>query len=236
MKKPVIGLTPQYDYERNRVWIGPNYFNAIRKAGGVPLLFPLMADKDELTVVANLCDGFLFTGGPDLDPFRFGEETIRQSGVVVPERDRMEEDLFDIVIESGKPILGICRGIQILNVFLGGTVYQDIQAQFPSDLSIAHSQQSGNSVLTHSILVKEGTLLADIVKKDMIRVNSFHHQAVKDVAPSLKVAGVAVDSLIEALYLPEHPFFLGVQWHPEHLYESNQEAYLIFKAFVDACM
>ncbi len=236
MKKPIIGLTPQYDYERNRVWIGPNYLNAIRRAGGVPLLLPLQADKEELTVAANLCDGILFTGGPDIDPFRFGEETIRQGGVVVPERDKMEEDLFDIVIQTGKPVLGICRGIQILNVFLGGTIYQDIPAQFPSDLSIAHSQQSGNSVLTHSVLVKEGTLLSEILGKDYLKVNSFHHQAVKDVAPVLKVAGVSVDSLIEALYLPEHRFFLGVQWHPEHLFDTNEDALHIFKAFINACM
>lgn len=236
MNKPVIGLTPQYDYERNRVWIGPNYLNAIRKVGGVPLLLPLYADKDELAVAASICDGFLFTGGPDIDPFRFGEETIKQNGVVVPERDKMEEDLFDIVFQTGKPILGICRGIQILNVFLGGNIYQDIEAQFPSNQFIAHSQPSGNSVLSHSVLVKEGTLLSDIVGKNTIRVNSFHHQAVKDVAPSLKVAGVCVDSLIEALYMPGHRFFLGVQWHPEHLYETNEEAYGIFKAFVDACI
>lgn len=236
MKKPIIGLTPQYDYERNRVWIGPNYLNAIRRAGGVPLLLPLQADKEELSVAANLCDGFLFTGGPDIDPFRFGEETIRQGGVVVPERDKMEEDLFDIVLQTGKPVLGICRGIQILNVFLGGTIYQDIPAQFPSDLSIAHSQLSGNSVLSHSVLVKEDTLLSEILKKDYIKVNSFHHQAVRDVAPVLKVAGVSQDSLIEALYLPEHRFFLGVQWHPEHLYDTNEDALFIFKAFIAACI
>lgn len=236
MRKPLIGLTPQYDYDRNRVWIGPNYLNAIRSAGGVPLLLPLQAEKEELTAAAGVCDGILFTGGPDIDPFRFGEETIRQCGVVVPERDKMEESLFDIVLPSGKPILGICRGIQVLNVFLGGTLYQDITAQFPSDLSIAHSQQSGNSVLTHSVLVKEGTLLSQSLTKDYIKVNSFHHQAVKDVAPSLKVAGVSADSLIEAVYLPGHPFFLGVQWHPEHLFDTNEDALRIFQAFVTACI
>lgn len=236
MKKPVIGLTPQFDYERNRVWIGPNYLNAVSAAGGVPLLLPLLADKESLTAAANVCSGVLFTGGPDIDPFLFGEETIRQGGVVVPKRDKMEEVLFDIVFQTGKPILGICRGIQILNVFLGGTLYQDITAQFLSDLSIAHYQKSDNSVLTHSVLVKKGTLLSEILKKDSIKVNSFHHEAIKDVAPALKIAGISLDSLIEALYLPEHRFFLGVQWHPEHLYNTSEEALLIFKAFINACI
>jgi putative glutamine amidotransferase len=236
MKKPIIGLTPQYDYERNRVWIGPNYLGAVKAAGGVPILLPLQADKEELEAAAKVCDGFLFTGGPDIDPFRFGEETVSQCGVVIPERDKMEEDLFQTVMESGKPILGICRGIQVLNVFLDGTLYQDIPAQFPSDLSIAHSQLSGNSVLSHSVLVKKGTLLSDILCKDYIKVNSFHHQGIKDLAPVLQTAGISMDSLIEAVYLPEHKFFLGVQWHPEHLYRSNEDALKIFQSFVNACM
>ncbi len=235
MRKPIIGLTPQYDYEKNRVWIGPNYLDAIRAAGGVPILLPLQVEKEELAAAANVCDGYLYTGGPDISPFRFGEETIRQCGAVVPERDKMEEDLFHIAMESDKPILGICRGIQVLNVFLGGTLYQDIQAQFPSDLSLSHSQQSGNSVLTHSITVKEGTLLHKILSKEYLQVNSFHHQAIRDLAPSLKTAGTAMDSLIEAVYLPARNFFLGVQWHPEHLFRTNAEALNIFKAFVNAC-
>ncbi|WMJ88715.1 gamma-glutamyl-gamma-aminobutyrate hydrolase family protein [Anaerocolumna sp. MB42-C2] len=235
MRIPIIGLTPQYDCEKNRVWVGPNYLEAIRAAGGIPILLPLQVEKYELEAAAAVCDGFLFTGGPDIDPVRFGEETIRQCGVVVPERDNMEELLFQIAMESDKPILGICRGIQVLNVFLGGTLYQDIPAQFSSDLSISHSQQSGNSVLTHSVYITESSKLHTILGKDTIRVNSFHHQAIKTLAPSLITAGVSADSLIEAVYLPEHKFFLGVQWHPEHLFRTEDDAFRIFKAFVDAC-
>lgn len=235
MKKPIIGLTPQYDYDRNRVWVGPNYLDAIRAAGGIPILLPLLINKEELAVAASVCDGFLFTGGPDISPFRFKEEMIQQCGVVVPERDIMEEDLFSIAMETNKPILGICRGIQILNVFLGGTLYQDINVQFDSSLPLAHSQVSGNSVLSHSVVVKKDSLLHHIVSKEYMQVNSFHHQAIKDLAPSLKLAGVAPDSLIEAVYLPEMKFFLGVQWHPEHLFRTNEDALNIFKAFVNAC-
>jgi len=236
MKKPIIGLTPQYDYERNRVWIGPNYLDAIRTAGGIPILLPLNVNKEELAVAANICDGFLFTGGPDISPFRFQEETIRQCGVVVPERDNMEEDLFTLAMESDKPILGICRGIQVLNVFLGGTLYQDIPAQLDSAFQLAHSQPSGNSVLSHSVKIENDSLLYQIVSKEYMQVNSFHHQAIKGLAPSLLIAATAPDLLIESVYLPEKKFFLGVQWHPEHLFSSNEDALNIFKAFVNACM
>lgn len=267
MGKPIIGITPQYDYERNRVWIGPNYLEAIRSFGGIPILLPLEISADDLEEAANLCDGYLYTGGPDIDPFLFGEETIKGGGVVIPQRDRMEEYLFHIAIKSKKPVLGICRGIQILNVLLGGTLYQDIPTQYKpkwispkewqkdtaflsnphsyeeqsnsnlnSNLQLDHYQQSGNSVLTHSIFINKHSLLYDIVDKDYMRVNSFHHEGIKDLAPSLKVAAISPDSLIEAMYLPDHPFFLGVQWHPEHLFHTDYNAKAIFCAFIEACM
>lgn len=236
MKKPLIGLTPQYDYERNRIWIGPNYMDAVRAAGGVPILLPLLIDKEELAVAADSCDGFLFTGGPDISPFRFREETIQGCGVVIPERDKMEEDLFHIAMESNKAILGICRGIQIFNVFLGGTLYQDIPIQLGKDTLIAHSQPSGNAVLSHSVAIEKESLLFSILAKKYIQVNSFHHQAIKDLAPSFEVAGTSPDSLIEAVYLRDRRFVLGVQWHPEHLFRTDEDSYKIFTAFVHACI
>ncbi len=236
MKKPIIGLTPQYDYERNRIWIGPNYMDAVRAAGGIPIVLPLLVDKAELSAAAAFCDGFLFTGGPDITPFRFGEETITGCGTVIPERDRMEEDLFTIAMETDKPVLGICRGIQILNVFLGGTLYQDIPSQLGPASQIAHSQVSGNAVLSHSVSIVKDSLLYRILPVESIHVNSFHHQAIKDLAPSLEIAGSSPDSLIEAIYMPDSRFFLGVQWHPEHLFRTEEEAYKIFEAFIQACI
>lgn len=234
MNKPIIGVTPHLDIENNRVCIASNYLNSIIAAGGVPILLPLEADQESLTKAASICDGFLFTGGPDIAPFRFGEETIRECGEVMPKRDSMEEALFHLAMESDKPIFGICRGIQVLNVFLGGTLYQDIPAQYPSPHALAHSQKSARNVLTHSVLVEKDTLVYDILQKDCIQVNSFHHQAIKDVAPSLKVAATSIDSMVEAVYLPGHKFFVAVQWHPEHLIHDTKDAILLFKAFVNA--
>ncbi|MFV0343051.1 MAG: gamma-glutamyl-gamma-aminobutyrate hydrolase family protein [Anaerocolumna sp.] len=236
MKKPIIGVTPHYDGDNNRICIASNYLNAVREAGGAPILLPLEIDKLSLQRITEICDGFMFTGGPDITPFRFGEETIQQCGEIMPKRDTMEEELFHIAMESQKPILGICRGIQILNVFLGGTLYQDISTQYPTNHNLSHSQKSARNVLTHSVTIKEDTLLHDILQKDYILVNSFHHQAVKNVAPSLKVAGTSQDAMVEALYMPDHKYFLAVQWHPEHLIYDNEDARLLFKSFIDASM
>ncbi len=235
MKKPIIGLTPQYDYEKNRIWVGPNYLEAIYAFGGIPIMLPLHTDKESLKTAASVCDGFLFTGGPDISPFRYQEEAIAQCGVVVPERDKMEEDLFSGIIDTDKPVLGICRGMQIMNVFLGGNLYQDLSAQFSPPVQLAHSQTSGNSVLSHYVIIENGSLLHYINPKENIQVNSFHHQAIKDLAPCLKSAGKATDSLIEAIYHPGKKFFLGVQWHPEHLFKTNEDAANLFKEFIKAC-
>lgn len=236
MKQPIIGVTPHYDGENNRICIASNYLNSIKEAGGAPILLPLESDHASLLRISEVCDGFLFTGGPDISPFRFGEETLQQCGEIMPKRDEMEEALFHIAMDSGKPVLGICRGIQVLNVFLGGTLYQDIPTQYPTSHNLSHSQKSARNVLTHSVLIEKDSLLYDIVQKDHIQVNSFHHQSVKDIAPSLKIAGTSMDSMIEAVYLPGHKFFLAVQWHPEHLIHDSMDALLLFKAFVNASM
>ncbi len=237
MKRPVIGITASHDTEHDKLFINSVYLRAIRNAGGIPMIFPMEVTEDDLRDLVTLTDGVLFTGGDDIHPFLYGEETDAKCGNVSQPRDSMEMALVPLVMEFGKPIFGICRGIQILNTAMGGTLYQDIPSQFKSELSIAHRQPFAYKVPSHTVDITPGTLLSRILGEEhaSIAVNSMHHQAIKDVAPGLEVCGYAPDKMIEAVYAPDYPFLLGVQWHPEHLTTSQLDAAKLFAAFVDAC-
>lgn len=235
MSKPFIGLTPSHDLKSDDLAMRHTYLDAIAHAGGIPVVLPLKATREDLSAIAEELDGIVFIGGPDIHPSRFGEETHANCGNASLIRDALELNLLSITMEQKKPILGICRGIQLLNVALGGTLYQDLPAQWKEDFPIAHEQPFHGSVTCHSIDVVPDTLLSAIVGEEKIQVNSFHHQAVKDVAPALKVCGYAPNHLIEAVELPDYPFFLGVQWHPEYLFSVNAAAEKLFAAFIDAC-
>lgn len=237
MKRPVIGITASHDTEHDKLFINSVYLRAIRNAGGIPMIFPMEVTEDDLRDLVTLTDGVLFTGGDDIHPFLYGEETDAKCGNVSQPRDSMEMALVPLVMEFGKPIFGICRGIQILNTAMGGTLYQDIPSQFKSELSIAHRQPFAYKVPSHTVDITPGTLLSRILGEEhaSIAVNSMHHQAIKDVAPGLEVCGYAPDKMIEAVYAPDYPFLLGVQWHPEHLTTSQPDAAKLFTAFVDAC-
>lgn len=237
MKRPVIGITASHDTEHDKLFINSVYLRAIRNAGGIPMIFPMEVTEDDLRDLVTLTDGVLFTGGDDIHPFLYGEETDAKCGNVSQPRDSMEMALVPLVMEFGKPIFGICRGIQILNTAMGGTLYQDSPSQFKSELSIAHRQPFAYKVPSHTVDITPGTLLSRILGEEhaSIAVNSMHHQAIKDVAPGLEVCGYAPDKMIEAVYAPDYPFLLGVQWHPEHLTTSQPDAAKLFAAFVDAC-
>lgn len=230
--KPLIGLTPQYDYERKRIFIVENYIHSIVLTGGIPVLLPLHGEEEDFKALSHSLDGFLFTGGPDIDPITYEEETMEACGVIVPERDKMETTLFSYVYPLGKPILGICRGIQVMNVCLGGTLYQDLSQVKDT---IAHYQKSENHVLTHFVITEQNSLLHKITGNREFRVNSFHHQVIKDVAHSLQVSATSKDGCIEAVEDSKHKFLMGVQWHPEHLTTFDPNAYRLFSSFIEAC-
>ena len=235
MKKPTIGITPQYDTNNNFIRIQANYMKAIKTTGGIPYLLPLEIERIDLDQIANHFDGFLFPGGPDIDPFLFGEETIPEGGVVLPERDQIEQAIFNRAYKLNKPMLGICRGLQAFNIFLGGTIYQDLKAQYTLNPLVGHYQKSADQVQTHSVNIIPNTLLSQILPTQTIKVNSFHHQAIHKLAPSLKAAATSKDSLIEAAYDPSKSFLLGVQWHPEHLYSFDPNHLALFQAFIKSC-
>ena len=229
MNKPVIGVLPLYDKDKASYWMLPGYFLGLQAAGALPLMLPLegLEDLDQLT---KLCDGFLFTGGQDVDPACYQEALSPQCGELCPRRDRLELALLRRALEAGKPILGICRGLQLMNVGLGGSLYQDLPSQRPGP--IRHRMEAPYDREAHS--VKLPGPLATLLGTEQLGVNSCHHQGVKDLAPGLLPMAWAQDGLVEAFYHPDQPFVWAVQWHPE-FYDPNQgPGAPIFRAFVQA--
>lgn len=226
MKKPLIALIPQVEVE-SRWWIGPDYMNSVSRAGGIPVLLPV-TDKDEaLEEIARRFDGFLFTGGPDVEPAFYGQKKEDFCGDICPERDNMEMKLFRLVFDLGKPILGICRGIQLMNVALGGTLYQDIPTQVPSEVPhrVLEKPQGRE---THEIFVEPECPFGNLPL--CLKVNSRHHQAIERLAPGLAVRARAADGIIEAVYMPDRPNVRAVQWHPENF--CNELSGEIFREFM----
>ena len=234
MKKPLIGLTPSHNTDNNDIQMRPTYIKALTAAGAIPVVLPLTSSEDDLRQLVDTLDGFLFTGGPDVHPFLFGEETLDRCGSVSAERDQMELALLPLVMETGKPVLGICRGIQLLNIGLGGTIWQDIPSQVKSDFPLAHTQPFAYALPSHNVTLQPDSRLAKIAEAETLSVNSMHHQAVRDVAPSLVASARSSDQLVEAVEMPDYPFFIGVQWHPEYLWEKNEAAARLLSEFVKA--
>lgn len=235
MKKPFIGITPAIHQETKDITCRPTYFDAIRHAGGIPMLLPLEAETNDLKQLAETLDGFLFTGGPDVHPSLFGEETHEKCGNVSPERDKMELALLPLILKQKKPVLGICRGIQLLNIGLGGTIYQDISSQTSRSFPIAHQQPFYYTSPSHSVIITPDTRLHTICQSNVIQVNSSHHQSVRSLADGLIVTAKSPDGIIEALECPDYPFFIAVQWHPEYLWRQDAAAARLFEAFIHAC-
>lgn len=235
--RPVIGLTHSIQQDETRLMMPMSYSNVVREAGGTPVLLPITRDDEVIEAYAALVDGVLFSGGDDVAPLSYNENQRWTCGDVIPLRDQFEIKLVHILLEKypDKPILGICRGEQILNVALGGTLYQDLRSQMPD--SIAHQQHQIAPYVSHRVLIDDGSKLHAIYGETQVWANSHHHQAVKDPAPGLRITARAEDGVVEGYEKPDHPYFIGVQWHPERLVEraENTNHKRLFKSFVDAC-
>jgi putative glutamine amidotransferase len=233
---PIIGVTCtaiQIEDRPPRLGQNQTYLNALIRAGAAPVLIPHSTDKLLLRTLYDAVDGLLLPGGEDVDPARYGEPPHEKCGTVSPERDETELLLARWAVDEDKPLLAICRGIQVLNVALGGSLYQDIEAQVPGGQK--HDWYPGypRNHLPHPITLDPGVRLAHILGTTSLSVNSLHHQALKKVALGLRVAARAPDQIIEAVEAEDHPFALGVQWHPEELANGDLRAQKLFDLLVE---
>lgn len=235
MKKPIIGLTPLIDQDKNWVWMLPAYLDVIKQVGGIPMILPCIEEPPDVQQLANCIDGLLIPGGQDVQPSLYGEQPLEQTDKPCTERDSFELLLLKEFLKTDKPIFGICRGSQIINVSLGGRLYQDLPTQKPSKTIKSHNQECPYSKTVHTIAVEPNSLLYQSVGVETLSVNSLHHQGISTLAKPLAVAGRADDGLIESYYHPGKPFLLGVQWHPEFLFRDYPEQLALFQKFVEAC-
>ena len=226
----MIAVTPSWDNKEKKLIVNQDYINAVLDAGGVPVVIPPTADEAGLCAALDRCDGLLLTGGDDVNPACYGEEALPCCGEFTHERDWAEPILVRHAIENDIPILGICRGMQIVNAALGGTLYQDIALYFGDTLKHpCYDIPAGDA---HSMRILPGTLLRDVIGMDECMVNSRHHQAVKKVAPGLKISAQAPDGLVEGLEAEDGRPILCVQWHPESLQRRLPEQLRLFKWLV----
>jgi putative glutamine amidotransferase len=209
-----------------------DYSQAILHAGGAPVILPAAQDRKSLEAILGTVQGLILSGGPDIHPRRYGEEPSAGLGEVDEALDRMELLAAGLAIERDLPLFGICRGIQVLNVALGGTLYQDIASQVPE--SICHTPKTDKAVNTHAVRIEAGSRLHQLFGRRAIWVNGKHHQAVKDLAPGLTVVARARDGVVEAVEHPRKRFAVGVQWHPEGTWRDDRYSQKFFSAFVQA--
>ena len=230
--RPIVGVMPLWDEEKDSVWMLPGYMDGIRQAGGLPVVFPFTLDEQDLEQLVSMCDGFLLTGGQDVCPELYHEVPLEGLVITCPKRDVMEGIVLRKAIEKDKPVLGICRGIQFINAFLGGTLYQDLPTQHPSETK--HRQAPPYDQPIHEVTVERGSPLYECLDVDRLPVNSCHHQAVRKLAPALEAMALSPDGLIEAAYMPGKKFLWAVQWHPEFAYKTDKYSRKIFRAFIES--
>jgi len=208
--------------------------HAIRQAGGIPILIPNQLSQEDWMNLYPRLGGILFTGGGDIRTEIFNGVPHSKVNEVDDERDELELPLLRAAAKDGKPFLGICRGFQVANVALGGTLYTHIADQHPNALRHDWVPDIPRDTIAHEVRIEEDSRISEIFSMPILKVNSLHHQGIKDLAPGLKAVGYAPDGLIEAVELPDHPFGFAVQWHPEWLMEQFEMRNL-FKKFVEAC-
>ena len=228
---PIIGVMSAHDVKNHNYVTRENYLTFLSDAGGTPILLPLGSDVSSIDSLLDICDGILLTGGADVEPARYGEATLPCCGGIAHERDAFEIPFIRRAAERDIPMFGICRGIQVLNVALGGTLYQDVGTQIAPTAS-AHQQPEPYGEPTHSLTLVKDSPLNRLWKSESMMVNSMHHQAIKKPADGLQVDGRAEDGIIEAMSAKDGSRIFAVQFHPEYLSDHDAHAQRLFDHFV----
>ena len=235
--KPVIGISGNILINKGntfsgyrRSYVNQDYVEAILRAGGIPFIIPFNEDLESIREMVEHVDGVVLSGGHDVNPYNYGEDPLLKIGEVFPERDIFDMEIYKTAVKFNKPVFGICRGFQIINVVNGGSLYQDLS--YADFVKLKHDQQDNPSQATHFVKFEEGTFLRDILGEES-KVNSFHHQILKDVAPGFIVVAKSPDGVVESIQkITEDCFVVGVQWHPEMLSVKYEDSQKVFDEFV----
>ena len=230
---PLIGITPLWDKATNSTAMRPSYIGALEYAGAIPVIIPLTENRTVLDYYLDMCDGILLSGGQDVQPELYGETPQPHCGEVAPCRDKLDRYVFESALEQDKPILGICRGCQAMNVFAGGSLYQDLKIDFGTEEN--HRMSEPFNRTAHLMIPQPGTPLSELLGERLFEVNSVHHQGIKRLAEQFDIMAVSEDGIIEGIYMPKRRFVWGVQWHPEWFYLENADNAAILAEFVKAC-
>ena len=236
-RRPIIGISSSVIVDEagsfagyKRAYVNKDYVDAVVRAGGVPLIIPFSTDKEVIISQAQLIDGLILSGGHDISPYNYGQEPSQKIGETFPERDTYEIILLEESKKRNIPILGICRGFQLINVAAGGTLYQDLSL-IPGNI-LKHNQVSNPTLKTHKVEIKENSFISSIFGKETM-VNSFHHQVINKVANDFIVVAKASDGVVEAIEHKTYKFLVAVQWHPEMLAVNCEKARVLFSKFVE---
>lgn len=238
MAKPVIGISagtlgivegPLKG--GRRAYVNEDYVKVVAKSNGVPFIIPMTEDEEIIELQLDNIDALLLSGGDDVDPGEYGEAAQPKLKSTLPERDRFERLLIEGALKRGLPILGICRGHQILNVALGGTLYQDLE--YIEHCETPHDQYENPEPEKHKVVLEKQSILHDLFGEE-IEANSFHHLAIKEVAPKLRATAISSDGIVEGIEHVEHPFVIGIQWHPEVMVTAEQDKRMasLFREFI----
>jgi len=230
--RPVIGITGSYSTENRRLSLNERYFETVMRAGGLPVMLPQTSDEDMILEMLDRIDALLLSGGVDVLPARYGEETLPACGTINEKRDEFELRITKLALERNMPIFGICRGIQVLGVAMGATLFQDIESQLGLPAK-QHKQEEPYDDPVHTVRFKEGGLFERITGTSLMPTNSMHHQSIKAAGDNLRIEGITMDGIIEAVCSKKNEAVFGVQFHPEFLAHYSDFAARLFTYFVE---